>query len=184
MSSPGYNIDTYPKWVTETVLIAAPDPAWPGKAAREIGDLSRLLAGIPVQAFEHIGSTSVPGVPAKPIIDIVAEVPDFDNPTMETIAQRLRPAGWHFTPPGLDARPYRRFFIKVVDDARAVHLQLLLPGSPQRTDQVRFRNLLRTSAQLRADYAALKRQLAAQHTQDREAYTHAKTSFVKNALST
>ena len=182
MSNPGYNINVYPKWITETVLIADPDPAWSPKAASEIAELNRLLAGA-AAAFEHIGSTSVPGLPAKPIVDILAEVPDFDDSTMEALAERLRPAGWHFTPPDLDARPYRRFFIKVVDDKRTVHLQFLLPGSTQRTDQLRFRDLLRTSERLRADYAARKRQLAGRHTTDREAYTHAKTSFVKKALS-
>lgn len=184
MSEPRYITDAYPKWVTETVLIADPDPAWPQKAAREIAALVRRLADAPAAAFEHIGSTSVPGLPSKPIIDIVAEIPDFDDSTMEALTKRLRPAGWHFTPPELDARPYRRFFIKVVDDKRTVHLQFLLPGGTQRTDQIRFRDLLRTSVTLRTAYAALKRQLAGQHTKDREAYTHAKTSFVKNALST
>jgi XTP/dITP diphosphohydrolase len=183
MIDPVYNVDAYPKWVTETVLIVPPDPQWAEKAAREIRELNNLLAGIRAVNFEHIGSTSVPGLPAKPIIDILAEIPDFDDITMEAIAQKLSPHGWHFTPPELDTRPYRRFFIKVENDARAAHLQFLLPGSPQRTDQLRFRNRLKASAQLRADYATLKQELAEQHTKDREAYTHAKTSFVKNTLS-
>ena len=184
MSEPTHPADTYPRWVTEAVLIAPSDPAWPEKAAGAISELEHLLAATPANGFQHIGSTAVPGLPAKPIIDIIAELPDFEPATMEAIAQRLRPANWHFTPPELDARPYRRFFIKVVDDARAIHLQFLLPGNPHRTDQLRFRDLLRTSPALRSAYASLKQTIAEQYREDREAYTNAKTTFVKNALTT
>jgi XTP/dITP diphosphohydrolase len=176
--------DTYPRWVTEAVLIASPDPAWPEKAAGEIRELERLLAATPARGFEHIGSTSVPGLPAKPIIDIIAELPDFEPASMDAVALQLRPLGWHFTPLELDARPYRRFFIKVVDDARAVHLQFLLSGSPHRTDQLRFRDILTASPALKTAYASLKQNVAEQYREDREAYTNAKTTFVKNALTT
>lgn len=183
MNDPETNIDTYPKWAAEAVLIAPSDPHWSTKGANEIGELENLLTGTPAKNFEHIGSTSVPGLPAKPIIDIVAELPAFDDAVLEPIAQKLRPSGWHLTPPALDQRPYRRFFIKVANDKRVVHLQFLLPGSPRRQEQIRFRDLLRTSPKLRANYATLKRELAETHQKDREAYTHAKTTFVKNALS-
>ena len=184
MSEPTHPADTYPRWVTEAVLIAPSDPAWPEKARREIQELEHLLAATPANGFQHIGSTAVPGLPAKPIIDIIAELPDFEPATMEAIARQLRPLGWHFTPPELDARPYRRFFIKVVDDARAIHLQFLLPGNPHRTDQLRFRDILRASPALRSAYASLKQTIAEQYREDREAYTNAKTTFVKNALTT
>ena len=184
MSASANHVDDLPGWATEVVLIAPPDPAWPEKATREIRELKDLLRPTPAKAFEHIGSTSVPGLPAKPIIDLLAELPDFEPATLETIAQRLRPAGWHFTPPALDQRPYRRFFIKVANDRRAVHLQFLLPASPQRIDQIRFRDLLKASPALKTAYAELKHQIARQHKEDREAYTNAKTTFVKNALTT
>src|SRR5580658_3585906 len=151
----GNNTDTWPKWVTEVVRIAAPDPAWPAKAADVCRLLEQQLSDISVKDFEHIGSTSVPGLPAKPVIDIIAEVPDFEPQRMELIARRLRPMGWHFAPPELDQRPYRRFFIKVVADARTVHLQFLLPGSPQRTDQIRFRDVLKATPTLKTAYANL-----------------------------
>ena len=172
----------WPNWATEEVVIAAYDPQWPAKAAREIQSLQQLLKDTPAKAFEHTGSTSVPGLPAKPIIDLIAEIPDFDAHTLEAIARQLRPRGWHYCPPELDARPYRRFFIKVVDDARAVHLHFLLPGSASRTDQLRFRDILRESPARRTAYATLKRQCAEQYKDDREAYTQAKTKFVKNTI--
>jgi XTP/dITP diphosphohydrolase len=184
MNGSANNADILPKWATEPVLIAPSDPAWPEKAAREIRELERLLRATPAKDFEHIGSTSVPGLPAKPILDVIAELPDFEPATMEAIAQRLRPASWHFTPPELDQRPYRRFFIKVVDNTRAIHLQFLLPGSPHRTDQIRFRDLLKTSPVLKTAYAELKQKIAEQYKEDREAYTKAKTTFVKDALAT
>ena len=183
MSEPTHPADTYPRWVTEAVLIAPSDPAWPEKAAGAISELEHLLAATPANGFQHIGSTAVPGLPAKPIIDLIAELPDLEPATMEAIAHRLRPLGWHFTPPDLDARPYRRFFIKVTGDARAVHLQFLLPGSPHRTDQLKFRDILTASPALKTAYASLKQKVAEQYKEDREAYTNAKTTFVKNALT-
>jgi XTP/dITP diphosphohydrolase len=182
MSNPQHNPDAWPPWATETIHIAPPDPAWPEAAIREQQALIRQLSYFHgTGRIEHIGSTAVPGLPAKPIIDLIAETPSFDR--IEEIARSLRPSGWHYVPPELDQRPDRRFFIKVENDKRAVHLQFLLPGSTKRDEQIRFRDRLILDGSLRNEYAALKRSLAEQHGDDREAYTKAKSEFIKRALA-
>jgi len=183
-ASPGQPADstTWPSWATETILIAPPDPSWPATAVREISELLQHLAPFGIRTIEHIGSTSVPGLPAKPIIDLISELPDFDS--IDTIAECLRPYDWHYVPPQLDERPERRFFIRVRDNKRAVHLQFLENNSQSAEAQRQFRDILRTSPARKDQYAALKKQLAQQHSDNREAYTHAKTDFVRQTLNT
>ena len=166
-----------PVWATEPIRILQPDPAWPGKARQ----LKAELSAVGIHDIEHVGSTSIPGLPAKPIIDLVAGVPSFDN--LEAIVASLRLQDWHFVPPELDQRPYRRLLIKVENDKRAAHLHLMLPGSKHREAEIRFRDLLTQNQALRSQYAALKHRLAAEHAGDREAYTNGKSSFITNALA-
>ena len=182
MSNPQYNQDVWPPWATETIHIVPPDPAWTEAAIREQQELIRQLSSMDtgIGHIEHIGSTAVPGLPAQPIIDLIAGIPSFNR--IEEIAQSLRPFGWHYVPTELDQRPDRRFFIKVENDKRAVHLQFLLPGSTKRDEQIRFRDRLILDGSLRNEYAALKRSLAEQHSDDREAYTKAKSEFIKRSL--
>jgi XTP/dITP diphosphohydrolase len=180
MTAPADNANDLPAWATEAVTIAPYDTAWPEKARQEQLQLRAELSAFPLNGFEHIGSTAIPGLPSKPVIDLIAEIASFDD--IEILAQQLRPLGWHYVPPELDERPYRRLFIKVVNDARAVHLHLLLPNSTHRTDQLRFRDLMRASAQLRDQYAAIKLSAATRFRDDREAYTRSKTEFIASML--
>jgi XTP/dITP diphosphohydrolase len=173
--------NTWPSWATETVLIAPPDPSWPAIAAREISELLQHLAPFSIHTIEHIGSTSIPGLPAKPIIDLITELPDFDS--IDTIAKCLRPYDWHYVPPQLDERPERRFFIRVRDNKRAVHLQFLINNSQSAKDQRQFRDILRAGSARKDQYAALKKQLAQQYNDDREAYTRAKAGFIRQTLN-
>ena len=148
MSQPEYSGNAWPAWATAPIRIVPPDPSWREKATTVRSNLAEKLAPFIVGKIEHIGSTAVPGLSAKPIIDLIACIPSFDN--IEDIAHVLRPDGWHFTPPELDQRPYRRFFIKVEKDKRVAHLQFLLPASSPWTRQVRFRDLLISDQGLRS----------------------------------
>jgi XTP/dITP diphosphohydrolase len=170
----------WPAWATEAITIAPYDTAWPEKAKQEHLQLQAQLSAFPIKNFEHIGSTAVPGLPSKPIIDLIAEIASFDD--IEALAQQLRPLGWHYVPPELDARPYRRFFIRVKNDARVVHLHLLLPGNTHSTDQIAFRDRLKASDALRDEYAAIKLSAATRFRDDREAYTRSKTEFIASML--
>ena len=177
MSRPVPDINNWPAWATEPVRIVQPDPSWTEKALH----LRQQLAACGLQNIEHFGSTAVPGLSAKPIIDLLADIPSFDH--IDQLAHQLRPAGWHYVPPELDGRPHRRFLVKVENDKRAAHLHLLLPGSEERKAGILFRDLLIQNTPLRAQYATLKQDLAAEHAGDREAYTRSKTTFIKNALA-
>ncbi|HEX8093563.1 GrpB family protein [Jatrophihabitans sp.] len=170
----------WPSWASEPVELVAPDPTWLARGRRAGQSLDEALGALLVCPVEHVGSTAIPGLPAKPILDLLAEVSDLA--VAEQVAGLLAPQGWHYVPPELDGRPYERFFVQVLDGHRVAHLHLLRAGSPQRTDLVRFRDLLRGNRHLAADYAALKAGLAAAHRDDRERYSAAKHGFVTDVL--
>jgi GrpB-like predicted nucleotidyltransferase (UPF0157 family) len=88
-------------------------------------------------------------------------------------------------PPELDQRPWRRFFVKPDESGqhRVAHLHLIQAGHPRWAEQLAFRDALRRDGRLARQYEDLKRQLAARHAGDREAYTAAKAAFVANALA-
>jgi GrpB-like predicted nucleotidyltransferase (UPF0157 family) len=121
------------------------------------------------------------GLPAKPIIDLQALVVDLS--AAESIAGTIAAHGWHYVEPALDQRPWRRFFVKVLGGRRSAHLHLMTQGTPRWGQQLAFRDALRASPSLAAQYAALKRALAAQHSDDREAYSAAKQDFVEGVLA-
>lgn len=131
--------------------------------------------------MHHVGSTAVPGLAAKPVLDLMAGVATLT--AGDPVAAALAPTGWHLVPPELDARPWRRLLVQVCHGRRAAHLHLLRPDDPRWSDQLRFRDLLRADAALADRYAALKRSAAAAHPDDREAYTAAKTAFVQDTLA-
>ena len=165
-----------PAWAYEEISIEPYSASWPVRAEALIASLRTLLPG----PIEFVGSTSVPGLPAKPIVDLMASVESFDF--VDQFADVVAPLGWHYVPPELDGRDYRRFFVHVVDDHRNAHLHLMRPGADRWTEQLQFRDRLRSSASLRDEYAALKLELAEAHGSDREAYSAAKASFIEAAL--
>lgn len=172
--------ENWPAWATESVEIVEANPMWDLLAQEEIRQLRYLLQQFNIHRFEHIGSTSIPGLPAKPIIDLMAEVQSWDD--MDLIANQLKPAGWNYVPPELDGREYRRFWVRVQDGKRAVHLHLMRPEELRWDRQIQFRDVLRQRPDLVEVYAALKVKLADENKDDREAYTTAKTEFILKVL--
>jgi len=163
------------------VRVVAPDPGWARHAVEERRLLLDLLAPWLVADVHHVGSTAVPGLPAKPVIDLMAGIRALDDTA--AIAPRLAPHDWHLVPPELDARPWRRLLVKVADNRRAAHLHLLRPATRRWTEQLEFRDRLRASPGLVSEYGALERRLAGGLAGDREAYTRAKTAFVQRVLA-
>ena len=157
-----------------------PHEVWQRRGEHVSRQLDIALAPWLVAPVAHVGSTAVPGLAAKPILDLQAAVLDFE--CAGPIARALAPAGWHLVPAELDARPYRRFLVLVVDDHRAAHLHLLLTGSARWSQQLAFRDALRADPALVRRYAELKQALAAEHRDDREAYTAGKAEFVRDVL--
>lgn len=133
------------------------------------------------RGVEHVGSTAVPGLAAKPIIDLQALVTNLE--VANAIAAKLAPHQWCYVPTYLDRRLDRRFFVKVVDGRRTAHLHLLTNDSARWHQQLAFRDALRIDPDLVRTYADLKIQLAKHHRHDREAYTAGKQLFINEVLT-
>jgi len=175
--------DDNPPWAYEQAHVQPHDARLIAQAEIERERLTGLLAPWLADGVEHVGSTSVPGLAAKPIIDLMASVGDLDAVVSEA-GRALKADGWHYVPPGLDRRSWRRFFVKPnsTGQHRYAHLHLITVGHPRWQQQIAFRDALRRDQGLADRYADLKRSLAAGHPDDREAYTEAKAQFVADAL--
>jgi GrpB-like predicted nucleotidyltransferase (UPF0157 family) len=164
---------------TDPVVLVPHDPAWPSRFAEERDRLVALFAGVDV-GIEHVGSTAVPGLAAKPVIDVLLGAPSLRD--VEDRIPALAADGWSYVPEHEDALPDRRYFVKSAGGARSHHLHAVVNGSAFWRDHLAFRDFLRTHpADVRA-YEALKRDLAAAHRDDRAAYTDGKTAFVRGIL--
>jgi GrpB-like predicted nucleotidyltransferase (UPF0157 family) len=173
-----------PPWAHERAEVHPPDPGWAGRAAAECGRLAGLLAPWLADGIEHVGSTAVPGLAAKPVLDLMASVTDPDA-VVEHASGRLAADGWWYVPPELDSgAAWRRFFVKpdAAGQRRVAHLHVIRAGHPRWAAQIAFRDALRGDGQLAGRYAELKRGLAREHGSDREAYTAAKSEFVAAVL--
>jgi GrpB-like predicted nucleotidyltransferase (UPF0157 family) len=154
------------------------DPSWPARFAEERAALARVLAPWLGGPIEHIGSTAVPGLVAKPVIDIMAAVESLEasRPALAAVA------ALHYV-----YFPYRaeimHWLCKPSDEVRTHHLHLVPYGSALWHERLAFRDRLRDDPRLAAEYAALKLSLAARYELDREAYTDAKEPFVRRVLS-
>ena len=122
----------------------------------------------------------MPGLAAKPILDLQVAVGDLR--VAPAIAETLTPAAWHYVAPHLDRRPWRRFFVKVRGDRRVAHLHVVAKDSVRWQEQLDFRDALRADPDLLEAYAALKNELAAQHADDRKAYSAGKSEFIRAVL--
>jgi GrpB-like predicted nucleotidyltransferase (UPF0157 family) len=128
---------------------------------------------------EHIGSTSVPGLPAKPVVDMLAPVGSLAEARAALPA--LAGAGWLFWPDDPSGH-YRLWLLRPQPEARTHHLQVIEAERPHAQALLAFRNALRADAGLRREYASLKGRLAAWHRDNRNAYTNAKGAFVLGVL--
>jgi GrpB-like predicted nucleotidyltransferase (UPF0157 family) len=153
--------------------------SWPGLYEAEIARLAPFLASAGVDvAFEHSGSTAVPGLAAKPIIDILAGLVMIDDRT--SVIAALQGAGYVHR--GEHGIPGRDFFRR--GEPRHYHLHLTALGSQFWQDHQDFRDWLRAHRHAAVEYAALKHALAERFPEDRKAYIDGKSSFVERTLRT
>jgi GrpB-like predicted nucleotidyltransferase (UPF0157 family) len=154
-----------------TVQIAEYDPAWPQRFHALARRAASALGGVAV-AVEHVGSTSVPGLAAKPVIDLDVVVRAED---VERAVARLAAIGYvHRGELGI---PGRHAFRPPPGEPKH-HLYVCVAGSAGLRDHLRFRDHLCAHPADAAEYAALKRRLAEQHRDDPEAYQGAKSAFI------
>ena len=155
------------------VVVVPYDPEWPRLFEAERALLERVLAPWLEAGVHHVGSTSVPGLAAKPIVDMMAGVHDLEDAraTHELLGER----GYLHTPhrPG-----FAHHF-----SGTSFGLHLTEPGSDLWRERLAFRDALRGSPALVAEYEALKLRLAQEHDTDIAAYTGGKRAFVARVLA-
>lgn len=166
--------------VDDRVIITPADPAWAVRYRIE-AQLLRVILSELDPGVEHIGSTAVPGLAAKPVIDLLIGVPGLER--FVPYAHRLAAYGYEYDPDQERVVPDRRFFKRVVAGVRTHHLHVVERNGPLWQRYLGFRDALRADPALALRYAQLKLTLAARHPEDREAYTAGKTSFVESVIA-
>lgn len=153
-------------------------PQWPAKFEAEKQRLESIIDQWIFGTIEHVGSTSVFGLAAKPVIDIMVGVESLEKskPAIEVLQQN----GYCFYPYKPDVM---HWFCKPSPEVRTHHLHLVPYQSALWMERIRFRDHLRTNPETANEYAELKRQLATKSVDDRESYTQNKWPFIKHVLS-
>ncbi len=169
-----------PERPDRTVEVVAHSDRWSALFSQERAALAEAL-GSTASSIEHIGSTAVQGLVAKPTIDILVVVGDMSElldrvPAMEALGYQHRPDNT------LAGSGEHQFFRRVSGGKRTHHVHVMLAGAPQAEQYRRFRDVLRSDAVLAARYAEVKLRLASQHADDRAAYVQQKSDWVDETL--
>ncbi len=170
--------------VQEDVAIVPYDPRWPELFEREREHLRSCLPADSVGRIEHFGSTAVPGLAAKPIIDMLVEVASLERTKAEILPVLTAPGYDYFWRPTLgdETPPWYAWFIKRdVTGARTHHIHMVEPGFPH-WERLLFRDFLIEHPEVAAKYAELKGRLAAEYPNDRVRYTDGKTTFIASVM--
>jgi GrpB-like predicted nucleotidyltransferase (UPF0157 family) len=158
------------------IEIAPYDPAWPQRFARLGRRLRGALAEVALR-IDHIGSTAVPGLAAKPVIDIQISVAALEP--LDAFRQPLEALGYVYRADNTEQT--KRYFREPAGNPRT-HIHVRIAGSFSEQFALLFRDYLRETPELAAEYEALKRRLAERHRNDRHAYTEAKVPFFWKAI--
>ncbi len=129
-------------------------------------------------AIEHVGSTAIPGVSAKPIIDIIIAVSSLDDSYINQFVDPLEKFGYSYMHKFAD----RHFFAKGPEEKRTHHVSLVKEDSTSWKNYILFRDYLRHNKLVREKYTELKEKLASQFAEDRASYTKAKEKFIEEML--
>lgn len=165
----------------DEIYIVDYDSNWPILFEQEATRIKRSLSKDLVTRIEHFGSTAVPGLAAKPIIDVLVEVSSLE--TAKRIAiEPLEALGYAYWADNPD--PDRMFFVKGLppNGPRTHHVHLVELDSIL-WERLKFRDYLRSHGAEAARYANLKRDLAQRFATDREAYTQGKTAFIQSTMN-
>jgi GrpB-like predicted nucleotidyltransferase (UPF0157 family) len=149
---------------------------WPKAFEKECSLLIQATDGS-VAKIEHIGSTSVPGLLSKPIIDIMVGLADFSM--ADTYVPKIVNLGYTYFPEYEDVMPNRRFFKKLFDGTATHHIHMTEIDSEFWQRHLLFRDYLRRNSETANKYALLKKELAKQGWADSNDFAKAKTKFIK-----
>jgi GrpB-like predicted nucleotidyltransferase (UPF0157 family) len=163
-------------WITE-VHLAEYDPNWPDMFKAE-SEIARELLGNTAVAIHHIGSTAVPGLVAKPIVDLMIEVSDLER--VQSMTDEFKAAGYEVL--GESGIPGRHFITRNSAGQRTYDIHIFQTGHHEIEQMILFRDrMLENPAEAEA-YSKLKRKLANQYQYDPVRYTQEKTEFIVSAI--
>jgi GrpB-like predicted nucleotidyltransferase (UPF0157 family) len=168
----------------EQIEVVPYDPSWPGRYHELEKEVKRLVPRRLIQRIAHIGSTAVPGLPAKPIIDVQVEVSDLDE-VRENVVSVMEEAGFEFIwrpTIGDEGDFYAWFILRDANGQRTAHVHMVRPGQAS-VDRIVFRDYLCAFPEEAKRYGDLKAELARRHPKDRAAYTAGKSAYVAEVLA-
>ena len=150
------------------------DPSWPEKYEQMKQQILELLGSDIALRIEHYGSTSIPGIPAKPIVDILVEIPSWEEGRKRAIPAFSSPENeyWYYN-------DHLCFILRDKTTGIRTHHIHMAPAGHRLWEGLAFRDYLRTHSGDAARYVALKYELAQRYQDDREGYTNAKETFVR-----
>jgi len=163
--------------VKEEISIVAYNPNWNIMFRNEAEFLKKKFPDI-IKRVEHFGSTAVPGLSAKPVVDLLVEVTNFKDVKKE-IVPVLENLGYdYFWRPEIDKPPYYAWFIKRDRKGIRTHHIHMVKEDSKLWDRLYFRDYLRERPEIVAEYQKLKIEASKKYSNDREAYTKSKTNFI------
>jgi GrpB-like predicted nucleotidyltransferase (UPF0157 family) len=165
------------------IEVVEADPTWKQAFDREAAALTRIFDPTLLE-IHHIGSTAVPGLPAKPVIDILAVLTETDtiarfDGAMEELGYRVRGECLDAEIPGT---PGRFYFSKDAGGMRTHQVHACAAGHPEIEDKLLFRDFLRHDSARASAYGALKRRLALEHSHDIVSYIRGKDALINQLL--
>lgn len=180
MEAPG---DLIRRLVAEEIDIVEYDPAWPGRFEDEARFLRSCVPAGLIGRIEHFGSTAVPGLAAKPVIDVLVEAFDLSEVRARVVPILVAKGYEYLWRPtyGDDGPPFYAWFIKRDGrtGARSAHIHMVEPDMTSHWDRLHFRDYLRRFPDVASEYADLKRRLVRAFPRDRVAYTQEKSAFIR-----
>lgn len=165
--------------VSETIELTPYSPMWPVTFDIEKGRLTEIF-GADAVIIEHVGSTAVPGLGGKPIIDILVGAPSVE--VFDRYVPALVETGYKHVEEFKLAFPQRRFLVKTHGQPGHFNMNAVKYDTPFWKDLIAFRDVLRADPVVAERYWRLKGLLATRFRNDRQAYSNAKTEFIQNAL--
>ena len=162
--------------IREEISIAPYDPEWPNLYENEAASLRRKLPLSVVSRIEHFGSTAVPGLAAKPVIDMLVQVSSLEE-TRGRVVPLLEAEGYDYFW-RTDVSPAYAWFIKRDAGGKRTHHIHMVESDSKLWERLYFRDYLREFPEEARRYAELKQSLAERHPNDRIAYTEGKAEYV------
>ncbi len=163
-------------WRLFPIMLREHDPSWPGKYSSEKQNIVRIMGNKNIARISHVGSTSVPGLFAKPTIDILVEI--TDDCDTEKLIGGMTSGGYIYSPKPENPPPHMMFLKGYTPEGfkgQAFHVHVRYFGD---WGELYFRDYIKDHKSVADEYAALKAQLIKTYEHDRDGYTDAKTDFI------